>query len=176
MDLSNENVLHIKKDGVEYLQFKKLLEYKDIINHAYSLGIDRNYRTARANKQKLQEDSYQKAMQDYQSLCYAINSKLEHLVKTNQEHTDEVKIAREKVHQDKPYPPKIHNLNILAEKCELQLDDKQTKILFTCNSFNISARYEDYKNEFYKKCTEEYTKQQISNIEEVREWLRKQLI
>lgn len=102
MDLSNENVLHIKKDGVEYLQFKKLLEYKDIINHAYSLGIDRNYRTARANKQKLEEDSYQKAMQDYQSLCYAINSKLEHLLKTNQEHTDEVKIAREKVHQDKP--------------------------------------------------------------------------
>lgn len=67
-------------------------------------------------------------------------------------------------------------MNILAEKCELQLDDKQIKILFTCNSFNISARYEDYKNEFYKKCTEEYTKQQISNIEEVREWLRKQLI
>lgn len=81
-----------------------------------------------------------------------------------------------KVHEDKPYPPKIHNLNILAEKCELQLDNKQTKILFTCNSFNISARYEDYKNEFYKKCTEEYTKQQISNIEEVRKWLRKQLI
>lgn len=80
-----------------------------------------------------------------------------------------------KVNKDKPYPPKIHNLNIIAEKCGLELDERQTKILFTCNSFNISARYEDYKNEFYKKCTEKYTKEQIDNIKEVREWLKEQL-
>jgi len=30
-DLSNENVIHVKKNGVEYLQFRKLLEYSDII-------------------------------------------------------------------------------------------------------------------------------------------------
>lgn len=81
-----------------------------------------------------------------------------------------------KVNKEKPYPPKIHNLNMIAEKCGLQLSEKQTKILFTCNSFNISARYEDYKNEFYKKCTDEYTKEQIEKIQEVREWLKKQLI
>lgn len=81
-----------------------------------------------------------------------------------------------KVNEDKPYPPKIHNLNMIAEKCGLRLDERKTKILFTCNSFNISARYEDYKNEFYKKCTEEYTKEQIDNIKEVREWLKEQLI
>ena len=46
----------------------------------------------------------------------------------------------------------------------------------TCNSFNISARYEDYKNEFYKRCTEEYTSEQIKNIEEVRVWLKGMLI
>jgi len=45
-----------------------------------------------------------------------------------------------------------------------------------CNSFNISARYEDYKNEFYKRCTEEYTLEQIKNIEEIREWLKEILI
>ena len=56
-----------------------------------------------------------------------------------------------KVNQDNPYPPKIHNLNILAKKCNLELDDRKTKILVTCNSFNISARYEDYKNEFQRK-------------------------
>lgn len=81
-----------------------------------------------------------------------------------------------KVNKDNPYPPKIHNLNIIAEKCGLKLNEKQTRILFTCNSFNISARYEDYKDKFYKKCTEEYTKEQIKNIEEVREWLKTQLI
>lgn len=81
-----------------------------------------------------------------------------------------------KINKDKPYPPKIHNLNMIAEKCGLELDERKTKILFTCNSFNISARYEDYKNEFYKKCTEEYTKEQIDNIKEVRTWLKEQLI
>ena len=80
------------------------------------------------------------------------------------------------VNKENPYPPKIHNLNIIAQKCGLKLNERQTKILFTCNSFNINARYEDYKNEFYKKCTDEYTKDQIKNIEEVRQWLKQQLI
>ena len=81
-----------------------------------------------------------------------------------------------KVNKENPYPPKIHNLNILAQKCNLELDERKTRILMTCNSFNISARYEDYKNEFYERCTEEYTKEQIENIKEVRTWLKKMLI
>lgn len=102
MDLSNENVLHIKKDGVEYLQFKKLLAYKDSINHAYSLGLDRNFRTAKANKQKLSQEAYEKALKDYEILCHEINSKPEHLVKTNQAHTDEVKIVKQKINPNEP--------------------------------------------------------------------------
>ena len=47
-DLSNENVIHVKKDGIEYLQFRKLLEYSDIVKHAYAIGLDKNFRTARA--------------------------------------------------------------------------------------------------------------------------------
>lgn len=80
------------------------------------------------------------------------------------------------VNSENPYPPKIHNLNILAEKCNIKLDERKTKILMTCNSFNISARYEDYKNEFYKRCTEDYAREQIKNIEEVREWLKEILM
>ena len=33
MDLSNENMIHIKDNDVEYLQFRRLLEYKDKIQH-----------------------------------------------------------------------------------------------------------------------------------------------
>ena len=44
-------------------------------------------------------------------------------------------------------------------------NERKTKIFMTCNSFNISARYEDYKNEFYERCTEEYTSEQIKFIE-----------
>ena len=55
MDLSNRNVIHIKKGDTEFLQFRKLLEYKDVINHAYSLGTKLNFRTSTINKEKLPE-------------------------------------------------------------------------------------------------------------------------
>lgn len=70
-----------------------------------------------------------------------------------------------------PYAPKSHDLVLLAKKCEIVLDDKKEKLLYTITTFNISARYEDYKNTFRNKCTSEYTENQIQNIEEMREWL-----
>lgn len=30
---------------------------------------------------------------------------------------------------------------------------------------------DDYKNEFYNKCTKDYAKDQIKNIEVIRKWL-----
>lgn len=81
-----------------------------------------------------------------------------------------------KSHQDNPYTIKSHNLLSLAQKCNIELTDEQVEKLKIITQFNISARYEDYKNEFYELCTEEYTTDQISNIEEVRTWLKKLLI
>ena len=37
MDLSNENIIHVKDGDIEYIQFKRLLEYKDKLIHAYTL-------------------------------------------------------------------------------------------------------------------------------------------
>ena len=45
-DLTNDQVVHIIKENAQYLQFRKLLEYENIITHAYSLGLDVNFRTA----------------------------------------------------------------------------------------------------------------------------------
>ena len=42
--------------------------------------------------------------------------------------------------------------------------------------FNINARYDDYKQEFYKKCTPEFTEQWIDNIGVLRLWIKEQLI
>lgn len=102
-DLSNENVIHIKENGIQYLQFRKLLEYKDIINHAYSLGIDVNFRTARAkDKAKLPEEDFNKAIDDYKKLCESINSNYINVVKTIQEHTDNVICINNKIKKDGP--------------------------------------------------------------------------
>ena len=75
-----------------------------------------------------------------------------------------------------PYAPKSHDLLYLAQKMELGLTEKQKILLDTISDFNMNARYDDYKKEFYAKCTDDYTSKQIENIEEVREWLKNQLI
>ena len=64
----------------------------------------------------------------------------------------------------------------LAEKCNLDLTDKQIEKLQIITQFNISARYDDYKESFYQKCTDEYTSIQVENIEEVYTWLKNLLV
>ena len=68
-------------------------------------------------------------------------------------------------------PPHTHDLFRLAEKCELNLDENQKDILDTITTFNIRARYDDYKMEFYEKCTESFTSHWINQIKELRQWL-----
>lgn len=102
-DLSNKNVIHIKKDGIEYLQFRKLLEYGNMINHAYSLGLNTNYRTGRKSLDNpLQDEEYQKAMIDYKNLCTAINTEYKNLMKPNQAHTNNIVSVKRKINIDKP--------------------------------------------------------------------------
>ena len=81
MDLSNENVIHIKKDGIEYLQFRKLLEYRDIINHAYSLGTNMDFRTSRENGE-LSKEEYTNSLNNYDKLCTSIGCNYKNLVKS----------------------------------------------------------------------------------------------
>jgi len=94
-DLSNENIIHVKKDGIEYIQFKKLLEYDDIINHAYGIGLDRNYRTVKSNG----EDKYKKAINDYKDLCDQIGIDYKNCVKPCQEHTKNIRIVKQKMNR-----------------------------------------------------------------------------
>lgn len=102
MDLSNENIIHVNKNGVQYIQFRKLLEYSDIIRHAYSLGTDVNFRTAKVNKQQLSRNEYELAINSYKNLCDSIGSDYINTVKTNQNHTDTIKIANKKIKEDEP--------------------------------------------------------------------------
>ena len=102
MDLTNENVIHIKKNGIEYLQFRRLLEYKDVITHAYTLGINMNFRTARANKMSLPEGEYNKAIENYKRICKELETDYLQIVKTNQEHTKNIVNINKKLNIDKP--------------------------------------------------------------------------
>lgn len=102
-DLSNENVIHVKKDNIEYLQFRKLLEYKDIVQHAYCLGTARNFRTVKSKgNQETNEQAYQKAINDYKELCVELGEDYSNIVKPNQCHTKNVKVVDEKINRNNP--------------------------------------------------------------------------
>ena len=92
----NDDVMYNNINGVEILQFKKLLEYQDIITHAYCLGTDRNFRTGRANNEIITEEELNKAVSDYRNLCDAINLDYNNIIKTKQRHTDNSEIITEK--------------------------------------------------------------------------------
>ena len=102
MDLSNDKVIHQKRNGIEFLQFRKLLEYKNILNHAYSLGKNVNFRTAKVNKEKLPIDEFEKNCNDYYNICCAIDEDFINIVKCNQEHTNTVKTVLKKINKQKP--------------------------------------------------------------------------
>jgi len=80
-----------------------------------------------------------------------------------------------KLNKQEPYAPKTHNLLVLAQKCNLELDESQVDALSRITKFNMSVRYDDAKKDFYKLCTPEYTETQIKSIKELRLWLKDKL-
>jgi len=68
-------------------------------------------------------------------------------------------------------PPKVHNLVKLAEISNLDLSSEQEVFLGEVNSFNIEARYPQYKQEFYKLCTKEFASGYFFKIKEYYKWI-----
>jgi hypothetical protein len=48
-------------------------------------------------------------------------------------------------------------------------------VLDTVTRFNIKARYDDYKHNFYKLCTDEFTHHWVDKIKETRLWIKSTL-
>lgn len=91
MDLSNENIIHIKSNNIEYLQFKKLLEYDNHLLHAYGIkGLD--YRNHSNN---IAIDSYKKILGE-------INLDIKTLTKPTQTHSNNVIAMYEKQNANTP--------------------------------------------------------------------------
>ena len=65
------------------------------------------------------------------------------------------------VRKNKKHAPFTHNLYRLAELNELNLTEELSDWLDKITAFNLNARYDDYKSEFYALCTEEFAKKWI---------------
>ena len=71
--------------------------------------------------------------------------------------------------------PQIHNLLKIAEKTQLELSEDQKIFLDEVTTFNIQARYPDFKNRFYRKATRDFAEKYLLKIKEFQEWLLKQI-
>lgn len=63
----------------------------------------------------------------------------------------------------------------LAEISEIEITDEHADWLDTITSFNINARYNDFKREFFKQCTREYADLWIARIKLLKEWISQKL-
>jgi HEPN domain-containing protein len=80
-----------------------------------------------------------------------------------------------KTHDENTPVPKIHNLLTLARRCVLTLTEEQEDKLQVITEFNIHARYQDYKLDFYKKCSPSFSEHWKKEIEDLRQWILKQI-
>jgi len=73
------------------------------------------------------------------------------------------------------HAPFTHNLYRLAEQLDLKLSEEQADWLDEITSFNLNARYDDYKREFHSICTPEYAQNWIEIIKNLRTWIEEML-
>ena len=117
----NDNIICKNINGVEILQFKRLLEYQNIITHAYCLGTDKNFRTGKANNECISVEEYNKAVSDYKDLCKAINVNFNNIIKTKQRHTDNSKIINRKNIEGPDFDSFENTDGLITDKKELVL-------------------------------------------------------
>lgn len=73
------------------------------------------------------------------------------------------------------YPPLIHDLRRICERADIKLDMEQQIVFDSISRFNINARYDDYKQSFYRLCTDSFTAEWIEKIEKCRLWIKEKL-
>jgi HEPN domain-containing protein len=77
------------------------------------------------------------------------------------------------VHNTHNTAPYEHNLVRLAEVTGIAFSEEQLDLLTDITTFNIKGRYDDYKNQFYKTATREYTEKYLTQAKELIQWLKK---
>ena len=72
--------------------------------------------------------------------------------------------------------PFVHDLLDLANIAKIELSEEQKELLREINTFNIRARYDNYKSEFYERATRNYTIKHFESADKLYLWLGKKFI
>jgi len=73
------------------------------------------------------------------------------------------------------HAPFIHDLTKLAKISDLPFSEEHLDWLDTISTFNMNARYDSYKEAFYRKCTLEFTTEWIDNLKILQSWIKEKL-
>ena len=73
------------------------------------------------------------------------------------------------------HAPFTHDLRFLAKNCGLELPDDKTCYLDVITGFNINTRYDSFNEDFYKRCTPEFSAEWIEKINDLRTWIKEKL-
>lgn len=84
-DLSNSTIVHQKRGDVEYLQFRKLLEYEDVLTHCYTL---------KAGELDFRKQNKERLNQSCQKICQILKIDKTRIVIPEQRHTNNVKLIK----------------------------------------------------------------------------------
>ena len=75
------------------------------------------------------------------------------------------------VKSTKTAPPLTHDLVRLAERAGVPLNELQKNELAEITTFNIEARYDDYKLSFRKKAKKQFSLKYLDKTKEMLQWL-----
>jgi len=67
--------------------------------------------------------------------------------------------------------PLTHNILELLKTARIDADLDQLSQFTEINTFNIRARYDDFKRSFFKKATKEYTEEYMEYARKLKSWL-----
>jgi len=87
-EIFNSHIVYQNKDGIEYIQFKKLLEYLEV-THCYTLrsGDMLNFPPVYKDEKMLK--------QSYQRICECLGLDASRVMKPHQTHTDNIEVVNE---------------------------------------------------------------------------------
>lgn len=71
--------------------------------------------------------------------------------------------------------PYTRDLSRLAKVGGLPLSGRQIKQLNEITTFNLEARYDDYKSAFYRKATQEYSQKWSQTCKDLHLWIKGQI-
>lgn len=119
-NFTNNEIIHIVGENIEFIQFRRLLEYKDLITHAYTL---RHENISFGPKLLLEEYNL-----NYKILCKQLNIEHNNVVRPHQKHTANVQVISQKQSKLLEYNPKY------LEDTDGLITNKKDIVLSTTNA------------------------------------------